>query len=797
MKHLLTRISSPAALAALTLAAGLRAQTAPASPARPRPATEETITLSEFNVTSDPNRGYAPAETMTGSRVATKIIDLPYTVNIMTSEYLEDFGIFELADNIVQIGSFSNLDIGGGFNLRGFGSSYQLRDGFFRLGRYGSSNIDRMEIIKGSNAAIYGRTSPGGMINMISKAPKDRQNEKLSYNVGDYGTQRLTLEATGPVPFAASGKTKYIVTLSQYQRDFGVEYSRNRNLEYYGAIKHTFANGGNLLLSGEYLLQIRHSPHSSAPLITDLKGTTVNTDDQVIGYAKGLAKYNAFGPNSELTRGASSYTANYDRRLNDVWSVRASGNYYLARRWDYNQNNGWPGVNINPAVAAPLTVVRGQVPSKGQIIEDGGGIQADVLAHYWTNNRKVEHRTLAAIDFNDYFRWDPTRSYGNATTNPDLIAWSTAVRTVTLNPTTFEPISPINYFPKWFDPSQGISTRIRKQRVTVTGGLLRQQTALFEGRLLAYIGGRYDSVHFRHRDFTAPPAGYAPGQLLDKTMTSGIKPNYGVNYKLTPNLRVFANYSESYFVPQSDATATVALADYKAETADGYDYGFKGSLFEDRLSFTISGFYARRYDVSVNESVETPPGSGTFVNVTRRDGDQLVRGYEIELNYNVTNEINVGGSWGHVYSTYTDFGNLAPQAVGRRVATVIPENGGAYIKYSPTKAALKGFSANLGVTYAAATPTEQPNAGDTTARVGGVVVVTRTTNQWRLRVPSYTLWNFGMRYKLPGGSSSLDHTLAVNVNNMFDVDYLRANKLLGDRRSVFFTYTLSHSGGRR
>ena len=313
----------PAALLLLSATAAF-AQTAPASPPAKNPG--EVIQLSEFSVSADPNRGYAPSETMTGSRIATKIVDLPYTVNMLTSEFLEDFGIFELADNIVQIGSFTGLDIGGGFNLRGFQSTYQLRDGFFRLGRYGSSNIDRMEIIKGSNAAIYGRTSPGGMVNMISKAPKDRQSEKFSYNVGDYGTQRVTLEATGPVPVDALGKTSYIVTLSQYQRDFGQEYARNRNLEYYAALKHKFDNGGNLLLSAEYLLQIRHSPNTASPLINDQKGTPTNTDDEIVGYAKGLAGYNAFGPVSELTRGATSYTANYDRRLNDVFSVRASGN---------------------------------------------------------------------------------------------------------------------------------------------------------------------------------------------------------------------------------------------------------------------------------------------------------------------------------------------------------------------------------------------------------------------------------------------------------------------------------------
>jgi outer membrane receptor protein involved in Fe transport len=181
-------------VAAASVSPLIWAQTAPTP--KPEAPPEEAVRLSEFSVTASDDRGYVPSETMTGSRVATKIIDLPYTVNVLTSEFFEDFGVFEFMDNIVHVGSFTGLDIGGNFNLRGFGSTYQLRDGFFRLGRYGSSNIDRMEIIKGSNAAIYGRTSPGGMVNMISKQPKSRASQKISLNYGSYGTQRGTLERT-------------------------------------------------------------------------------------------------------------------------------------------------------------------------------------------------------------------------------------------------------------------------------------------------------------------------------------------------------------------------------------------------------------------------------------------------------------------------------------------------------------------------------------------------------------------------------------------------------------------------
>ena len=289
----------PAALLLLSAAAAF-AQTAPSSAPARNPG--EVIQLSEFSVSGESNRGYIASETMTGSRVKTQIADLPYTVNVLTSEFFEDFGIFELSDNVIQIGGFTGLDVGGGFNLRGFGSTSQLRDGFFRLGRYGASNVDRMEIIKGSNAAIYGRTSPGGMLNMVSKQPKARENQRLSFNYGDEGTQRVTLESTGPVYRGSLGKTNYILTGSHYQKEFDMEYARNRNQEYYLALSHDFKDGSNLFLSLEYFLQIRHSPNSGAPLITDQKGTASATDDVVVGYATNPDRYNAFGPISQPDR---------------------------------------------------------------------------------------------------------------------------------------------------------------------------------------------------------------------------------------------------------------------------------------------------------------------------------------------------------------------------------------------------------------------------------------------------------------------------------------------------------------
>lgn len=796
--QLLCSTSRLVASGLLLVSAPLFAQTATT------PAASEVVELSPFTVTAEPNRGYTASETMTGSRIKTQIIDLPYTVNVMTSEFLEDFGIFELSDNVTHISGFTGLDVGGNFILRGFTSNNQLRDGFFRLGRYGTSNIDRIEIIKGSSAAIYGRTSPGGMMNMISKMPKNVASQKLSFNYGDYGTQRVTLEATGPFFQSKLGKTNYLLAASYYQRDFGADWTLARNNEYYFALDHTFKDGSKFTLLTEYFKQERHSPLAGAPVIIDKKGTgtgtTLDADDRAIGYALNLGKVSAYGPNSHLNRGNKSYTAIYEKTLNSVFSARVSGNVYNALREDYNQNTNWGNILINKANTVAPFSQRGATPNWGRIFEDGGSAQADLLAHYWTNNHKLEHRTLLTFDFNDYYRWDPTINYA-AATNPDIVAWN-LVRSVPVD-ANYNPVGPIAYFTKNHDPVNGlVSTRKMHRRITLFGGLLRQQTALFDGRLLAYTGVRFDSIRWRHHDYLTAASSFTPfiptyqvGDLIDKKLTQA-KPNLGVNYKIKENFRVFANYSQSYFLSQGDNPVEIADPTFKGEIAAGWDYGFKGSLLNNRLSYTLSGFYINRQNVSV---ADVDPVTG--LTVQRRDGDQLVRGYELDLNWNISDELSFLGSYGNVRSIYTDFGSANPQAIGRKVQYVAPYNGSLSLKYTPSHGRLKGFSANVGVTFVGEIPTETPIAGDTVTGPVGARVVSFSSGQWALTVPAYHLWSLGVRYTTQG-KSNLSHTFAINVNNAFDKQFIRAGTstatriLQGDDRAVFFSYTLSHKGTR-
>ena len=798
------------AVLALPFAALALAQNSPSG------SNDQTVKLDEFNVSAGAVHGYSASETMTGTRVNTPIIDLPYSTVNITSEFFHDFGLNILDEDMTYIGGFTALNIGGSFTLRGFSSTSQLRDGFYRLGRYGGSNVERIEIIRGPNAAIYGRTSPGGMVNMVSLQPKKENAQYLYLLNGSYDRHQEQLQLTGSLDSAH--KTYYVVSLDQTERRYDGYQDHIRNNEHYAAIRHDFSDDSHLFASAEYFLQYQKAPQQSAQpmFITRAKTADNAATTQAIGYDTDLAGVNPYGANSELNRGEEFYNIEYDKQFNDVWSLRTAVNNFRARRWDFNQNTGWGSITI-VSPGASFADSRGATPTKGLIQEDGGGVQSDLLAHYFLLSNQVENKSLLTIDYNDYYRWDPT---WNTSADPSLTAWNT-LRTVTLVPVTnrngqinYVPASPnIAYFPEWFQwGHEGLSTLTRR-RTTSLGGNLRQQSFFFNNRLILFAGVRYDAVRFSQRDYTVqfPSVGFS---TIAPTGTAGAsvvrryfhqtKPNLGFNFKAIGNLHLYGSYSESYFVDQtnrpvmiagyqivgSGAAAHPVLAPFKPETAKGWDYGIKGSYFDETLNFTLGGYYINRYNVSVTDDV-IDPTTGNHTMVARSDGNQVDKGAEFDLSWQPNPNLSITASAAIVNAKYKNFGVAFPEAIGRSVANVSPENGSIITKYTFTTGPLKGLDVEGLATYVSSTPTESPTAGDTTTLVNGQYVVTAHTDQYKLRIPSFTIWDFGLHYQLPWGWNHVQQTIGLNIINAFNKYYLKTSKNLGDTRSIIISYQIA------
>ena len=756
---------------ALSFAALASAQTPPSS------SNDETVKLDEFNVSASSVTGYTASESMTGTRIATKIKDLPFSINVVTNNMMQDFGIFEINEDINQfVPNFNNLDQGGGYNMRGFNASFQLRDGFIRLGRYSSSNIDRIEFIMGSNAAIYGQASPGGLVNMISKAPKKETTATINVSQGNLETDRETAEATGTI----APNTYFITDLGLYEHAYQNQYGHVRNHEFYLSVKHDFSPSTSLTVQYEYADRLQHSPHESVPVIqsASVKGFAAPGFTAPAAFTgafdKSLANIDELGPYSLLDRSEGFLTGIFQKRFNSVWNWRTAANRYWARRWDFGQNMATSTESVS--TTGVRTFTRGANPNKTLIIEDGGGVQSDLVAHYHLFNDKINARTLVTFDFNDYYRYEPTYNI----TGSVLAQYWTPIRTITVG-------QPIGYYlgPGYttqfpYANGNGTLTRRDHNRISDWGSLISQQLFALNDRLKFFASLRTDYVILRARDTFRHVADY-------RGVEHAYSPSVGVNYEVTPSVALFANRSNGFNSNEQSINATSAKNFVPPEKDYGYDYGIKVFTPDQKFTSTIDAFYIKRSNVVVHE-IDPFNASNT---ISIPGGDQLVRGWEWTASYSPTSDLSFTGFWGHINSRQTNLGTHVA-SVGRSPAKITPDNLGLTAKYQ-FGGPLKGLATFANWSYEKRTPLNNADTGDSYNSKTNPTELTTSTYQWNIFIPSYWLLNWGASYTFacPFGHR-LTNMVRLNINNVTSRNVILTTGQIVEPRSYALTYELRY-----
>lgn len=223
-------LTCTAILGALPLA--VSAQTAPAAKPDDVKKLDETVELSPFVVSTKKDRGYAATNAISGSRVDSAIKDLPIPMQVITSEFIKDVGATDLRKSLSYASSISlqtqnDLENSGGIGgiqkgaygpggvnnaegitsnisgvqlkIRGFITNNVLRDGFLRGSPSDAVSIDRIEVVQGPNALLYGTGNFGGVVDYLTRRPSDRQQGRFTFGLGLYDYRRTTLDVTGPI----------------------------------------------------------------------------------------------------------------------------------------------------------------------------------------------------------------------------------------------------------------------------------------------------------------------------------------------------------------------------------------------------------------------------------------------------------------------------------------------------------------------------------------------------------------------------------------------------------------------
>ena len=146
-----------------------------------------------------------------------RVADIPQAITVLSAARLEEIGITRLADALDLSGSITRQNNFGGlwesFAIRGLVGDENNPSGYlvngFNAGRGFSgprdvSGVERIEILKGPNAALFGRGEPGGSINLVTKRPGASLGGKLEATVGSFGLHRVEGDMNVPATSAAA-----------------------------------------------------------------------------------------------------------------------------------------------------------------------------------------------------------------------------------------------------------------------------------------------------------------------------------------------------------------------------------------------------------------------------------------------------------------------------------------------------------------------------------------------------------------------------------------------------------------
>lgn len=131
---------------------------------------------------------YQVDETSTATKTTTRLIDVPQSVQVFPNQLIEDRAILE-GNELFRNISGLNQSTYSAMTFRGFTQRELLYNGArgnpfgslegdvnnagFSTSQIRLTNIQRAEVLKGPVAALYGSSEPGGLINYVTKKPKE------------------------------------------------------------------------------------------------------------------------------------------------------------------------------------------------------------------------------------------------------------------------------------------------------------------------------------------------------------------------------------------------------------------------------------------------------------------------------------------------------------------------------------------------------------------------------------------------------------------------------------------------
>jgi len=695
--------------------------------------------------------------TGSGTKTDTPLMETPQSITVIDGEELTLRNAQSINQALGYVAGVSPNQRGGMVTrydqliLRGFAPGV-YQDGMRLIaGPYSTPQIDfnrveRIDIVKGPASVLYGNSTPGGLVNLVSKLPEATAFGRVELQAGNYDTLRAVADVNQPLD--SDGRLLFRV-VGGWQKGDGLTQGTFSE-RYHVSPMVTFAPTQQTSLT--LLAAYQRSPSGG-------------------GYS-GVPAYGSVlpNPNGELPRDINTGDPGYERYNHKQKAIAAffrhEFNDSLSFRSNFRfQNNELSYRQLYVAGFATTGTGAGRNSDFSTIIRGGGGADEDFDTLTLDNHfaakfatGPLRHNVLAGVDYQsitgENFQQFNTGVSANPLTSIPNLNLFRPVYGGTLPSFDLTVLSPAY-----------VNTYGKRTQV---GLYLQDQIAI--GRLQLIASGRFDWYDQTTRNKkVAPGAAGAATFLSQNAFTARLGALYEFEFGLSP----YFSYSES-FEPQ--AGTTWQGVPFDPVTGRQYEAGLKFQPRGTNAIFTASVYDLRRRKVPVGDPAAGTGGIPT--NAQIQIGEVRVRGVELEGRGEIAPGLDV-----ILAGSYTDaiITQGTPAIASTATNSGTPTTTGTRQLGTPEWLASGFVSYDFGRNNAVAGPLGGLKLGGGVRYVGGsdgttsYAVINNVTTFQRFTTDSFTLVDAVIGYDLGKASGALTgFSLAVNAANLFDTRHVSA-----------------------
>ena len=515
-----------------------------------------SITGEAYESATGPVTGYRATRSASGTKTDTALRDIPQSISVIPTTVLKDLGsnnverALEFAGGVSKQNNFGGLTLYE-YSIRGFTTSAFYQDGFSANRGYPSTpdtaNIERIEVLKGPAASLYGRGDPGGTVNIVTKKPQAEAFTTLQTSAGSWDRYRTAVDINTPLD--SEGNVLSRVNLAVEDNHSFRDHVQSKRVFVAPSFSWQLDPDTSLLVESEF---VRHSS-------TFDRGIVAPNDRW-----SGMSRSTFLGePNDgEIDNHNNRLQATLEHHLNDAWKLRLASHYSQG--------------TLDGNSSEPSRLVGDQVTRfyRERSFEWNDSItQAELHGQFelagW------QHQTLLGLEYENYRN---SQKYPQSVTG---LGYGQDI----YNPIYGQPKPPIVNPNDFHEHTESFALNLQDQ-------------IAFTDRLRGLLGVRLERVEQRSLNRAS---GVANKQRKDVAT-----PRIGLLYQLAPEVGLFANAGTSFKPNAIGSRGEV----YQPEKGLGYETGLKLDLLDGRLGGSVALFHIDKENVVTTDALGDSVAAG-------------------------------------------------------------------------------------------------------------------------------------------------------------------------------------------